>query len=67
LNLYKSIISSKDYKKALLVYNQKNLHTMISPFFDLHSEGYLKQILRLLSGERKNDIVSALKEYTPTL
>jgi len=67
LNLYKSIILSKDYKKALLLYNQKNLHTMISPFFDLQSEGYLKQILRLLSGERKNDIVSALKEYTPTL
>ena len=67
LSLYESIISSKDYKKALLVYNQKNLHTMISPFFDLQSEGYLKQILRLLSGERRNDIVSALKEYTPTL
>ena len=67
LNLYKDIIFSKDYNKALLVYNQKNLHTMISPFFGLKSNEYLKLILRLLSSERKNDIVSALKKYTPTL
>ncbi|MEG4197346.1 AAA family ATPase [Microcoleus sp. Pol12A5] len=67
LDLYKNIILSKDYKKALIVYHQKNLHTLISPFFDLKSNGYLKLILRLLSSERKNDIVSALKKYTPPL
>jgi len=67
LNLYKNIIFSKDYNKALLVYNQKKLHTMISPFFDLKSNGYLNLILRLLSSDRKNDIVSALKKYTPIL
>jgi hypothetical protein len=67
LKLYKDIISSKDYKEALLVYKQENLHTMISPFFDLKSNGYLKLILRLLSSDRKNDIVAALKKYTPTL
>jgi hypothetical protein len=67
LNLYKNIISVKDYKKALLVYNQKNLHSMISSFFGLKYDGYVKLILRLLFGERKDDIVSVLKKYTPTL
>lgn len=68
LNLYQSVISSKNYNEALLLYNQKNLHTMIAPLFDLHHKGgYLRLILRLLSSERRNDIVSALKRYTPLI
>jgi ABC-type cobalamin/Fe3+-siderophores transport system ATPase subunit len=68
LKLYEETIFSKDYKNALRLYNQKNLHTMIAPLFDLHPKGgYLKKILRLLSSERKNEIVSVLKQYTPAI
>lgn len=65
LKLYERVILSKDYDTALLLYNQKNLHTMIAPVFDLQTGGYLRLILKLLSSERKNDIVLALKRYTP--
>jgi hypothetical protein len=69
LNLYKSVILSKDYKKILGLYNQKNLHTMIGRFFNLDNKGgYLTLILNLLArGERKNDVISALKIYTPSI
>ncbi|MEG5049729.1 MULTISPECIES: AAA family ATPase [unclassified Microcoleus] len=67
LSLYKSVIESKDYTKALLLYNNKGLPSLISHCFGLISGGYQQQILRLLSTEYKNAIVSGLKKYTPTL
>jgi len=67
LNLYKDVIVSKEYKKALLIYKKKKLTDKTAPFFKEPSGGYLKLIVNLLSSEYKNSIVSAFKEYTPTI
>ncbi|MEG3839044.1 DUF4435 domain-containing protein [Microcoleus sp. herbarium14] len=67
MNLYQSIILSKDYRKALFFYNNKGLPSMISRFFGLAPGEYQQQIVRLLSSEHKNAIVFGLKKYTPTI
>ncbi|MEG4350163.1 AAA family ATPase [Microcoleus sp. LAD1_D3] len=67
LSLYKSVIESKDYTKALLLYNNKGLPSLISHCFGLISGEYQQQIVRLLCSDYKNAIVSGLKKYTPTL
>lgn len=66
-SLYKNVFVSKDYEKALLLYNNKGLPSRISHFFGLLPGQYQQQVVRLLSSEHKNAIVSGLKKYTPTL
>lgn len=67
LNLYENIITNKDYKKALLYYNNKGLFKMISCCFNLGSKEYGEYIVRLLSTEHKDSIVSGLKQYAPNI
>lgn len=67
LSLYQNIVDNRDYKKALLYYNNKGISKMISQFFELSNTGYGNLIIRLLSTEHKKDIVSALDQYTPKL
>jgi hypothetical protein len=67
LNLYQSTIATMDYRKALLFYNNKGLYKMISRFFGLSPGEYGSYIVRLLSTEHKDAIVSGLKNYAPTI
>jgi hypothetical protein len=65
LSLYENVINLRDYKQALFLYNNKGLLNIISRFFSLKSKEYKQRIISLLSSERKNDVVSALKIYIP--
>ncbi|NEN89599.1 MAG: AAA family ATPase [Okeania sp. SIO3H1] len=65
LEIYNQIIQEKDYKKALFYYNNKGLSKEISKFFDLRD--YSNHIIRLLSTENREKIISALKQYAPIL
>lgn len=67
INLYQDIITNGNYEKALLFYNNKGLSKMISSFFSLNSGGYGDLIVRLLSTEHKDAIISGLKNYAPTI
>src|ERR671933_401796 len=67
LSLYQSTIATMDYRKALIFYNNKGLSKMISRFFGLSSGEYGNYIVRLLSTEHKDSIVSGLKNYAPTI
>lgn len=70
LNLYQNILTEKNYKDALLFYNNKGLPRLISCFFGLNcgrDENYEKYIVRLLSTRHKDAIVSGLKNYAPTI
>lgn len=67
LDLYQEVIKKNDYEKALFLYNNKGLSKMISRYLELQSEGYRNFVLRLLSTEYKNDIVSGLKKYAPVV
>jgi ABC-type lipoprotein export system ATPase subunit len=65
--IYQEIIANKDYKKALLFYNNKGLSRMISLPLGLRPEEYRDFVLRLLSTEHKDAIVAGLKKYAPYL
>ncbi len=67
LTLYKDIIEIRDYKKALLFYNNKGLAKLISRFFEFQPDGYVNHIVRLLSTEHKETIVRGLKNYAPNI
>ena len=67
LKLYEQVIANRDYKKALLTYNNKGLSKMISRFFGFSSGEYGNYIVRLLSTEHKKSIVSGLKQYAPDI
>ncbi|HBE17905.1 MAG TPA: ABC transporter ATP-binding protein [Cyanobacteria bacterium UBA11149] len=67
LNLYKNITDNMDYGKALLFYNNKGLSKMISRFFHFNTGEYGKYIVRLLSTEHKDAIISGLKKYAPNI
>lgn len=67
LNLYQNIITNRNYEETLLLYNNKGLSKMISRFFNLTSGEYGNYIVRLLSTEHKDAIISELKNYAPTI
>ncbi|MCF2147925.1 AAA family ATPase [Desmonostoc muscorum LEGE 12446] len=67
LKKYQTVRENKDYKKALLLYKNKGLCNKICPILGLQSGEYRKLVVRLLSTERKDAIVSGLKNYTPQL
>ncbi len=65
--LYQQAIDENSLEKALRLYNRKNLHKRISPSFGLANGEYAKIVIRLLKGERKGDILTAIRNFTPTL
>lgn len=67
LAIYNQIIQKKDYKKALLYYNNKGLSKLISKFFNMLPEGYSSYIISLLFAENREKIISALKQYAPII
>jgi len=64
-SIYQSIIDSADYEKALKYFNEKSLLKRISRKFGFITGEYEELIVRLLFTERKNDLVSAFKDYLP--
>jgi hypothetical protein len=67
LDLYTEVINTKDYKKALLLYNNKGLSKRISRIFGYNDGEYRNLVVRLLSTELRDAIVSGLKNYTPMI
>jgi ABC-type lipoprotein export system ATPase subunit len=65
LAIYQDIIVNKDYRKALLFYNNKGLSKMISSPLGLKPGEYREFVLRLLTTEYKDAIVAGLKKYAP--
>lgn len=63
--IFQSIIDNADYEKALKYYNEKSLLKRFSPIFGLILGEYEDLIVRLLFTNRKNDLVSAFKDYLP--
>lgn len=62
---FQDAIDSRDYAKILLIYNRKSLPTRISSIFGLAKGEYEKLLVRLMKGDKKEEIVNALKAYLP--
>ena len=60
------IISNKDYKSLIKFYNNKGLCKQISSRIGF-KKSYPQIILDLLQGEKRQEIISALKEYLPNI
>lgn len=60
------IIETKDYKKMLNVFNHKGMCQQVSGIIGLKKK-YPQVILDLLKGEKKDDIIEALREYLPKI
>ncbi|KAF2519680.1 DUF4435 domain-containing protein [Flavobacterium salilacus subsp. salilacus] len=63
--LFQDAIDSKDLKKLLLVYNRKSLPDRISTIFHLSKGAYSKLLIRLMKGDKKDEIIAAFKNYLP--
>lgn len=60
------IIDKKDYNSMIQIYNNKGLCKQISGLIGF-KKPYPQIILDLLKGEKRQEIVSALKEYLPQI
>ena len=65
--LYTDAIASGKLEEALKLYNRKSLHKRIAPIFGLAGNDYINLVLRMLKSSKKNEIIAALKSYTPVL
>jgi len=64
---FDTAIASNSLNDLLRVYNRKSLPTQISGIFGLKNGEYGKLLVRLMKGEKQQSIISALKEYIPSL
>lgn len=59
------ILSAKDYKEVLKVFNCKSLSTSIGHFFELDNKTYREFVIRQMMGPRATEIINALTPYLP--
>ena len=63
---FNEILSTRDYRKILFVFNKKNIVKYIGSYFGLKNDEFCDLIIRCLQGEKSNDIINVLKPYLPT-
>lgn len=59
-----NIIAQKDYKSMIMLYNNKGLCKQVSGLIGF-KKPYPQIILDLLKGEKRQEIITALKDYLP--
>ena len=65
--LFETTINEHSLEKALRIYNRKRLSDRIAPIFGLKEGEYVSLVTRLLKGQRKEEIINALKIYLPKI
>lgn len=60
------IIDQKDYKSMIQVYNNKGLSKQISGLIGV-KKPHPQVILDLLKGDKRQEIITAIKEYLPNI
>lgn len=69
-NRLDEIIGNKDYNSLLCIFNRKNIHKRISKklgLTDTEEDNYAKLVLRLLSTDKKESIISVMSDFTPNI
>lgn len=64
--IYQQAIDENSLEKVLKLYNRKNLSKRVSSFFGLANNEYANIVVRLLKSDKKEEIVAAIQNFTPT-
>ncbi len=62
-----SALKSNEYSQVIRVFNKKDISTSVGHFFGLENAAYCSTIVSLLKTSCHDEIVSALKNYIPSL
>lgn len=62
---FRDALSSGDYREILKLFNKKSVMSSIGVLFGLKNSEYCPIILRLLRGEKHDEIINALLPYMP--
>jgi ABC-type cobalamin/Fe3+-siderophores transport system ATPase subunit len=63
---FNDILSAKNYKQVLSVFNRKDVVKSIGHYFDLNDKGYCDFVIRQLQGDKSQEVINAIKPYLPT-
>jgi energy-coupling factor transporter ATP-binding protein EcfA2 len=61
--LFSNVLQNKDYKQLLALYNRKSLSSQVSNSLGLANGSLPDTVVRLVKGDSKESIMSALKPY----
>jgi len=67
LALYKRLATSGTLNEILKYYNNKGLVQNVSSIFELGRNGYEKLVLRMLNSSDRDQIISGLRQYVPSI
>ena len=65
LEEYNNVLDSKDYVKALEIFNEKSLVKSIGNFFGIINKEYLNTVISILKKEEKEEIIKIFRKYIP--
>jgi hypothetical protein len=66
-NLYSSLASSGTLDDILKYYNNKGLVQNVCSIFELGRNGYEKLVLRMLNSSDREQVISGLQQYVPSI
>ena len=61
------MLSKNDLNSILSIYNRKNIHKRIAPYFGLKEGEYINLVIRLLKTKKKEELVYELSKVVPPL
>lgn len=64
---YNYALSTNNLDQLLRVYNRKSLSSRISGILGLANGEYMKLLVRLIKGPKRDSLVTALQQYMPTM
>lgn len=67
LALYKRLATSGALNEILKYYNNKGLVSNVCSIFELGRNGYEKLVLRMLNSSDRDQIISGLRQYVPSI
>ncbi|WP_448606839.1 DUF4435 domain-containing protein [Paenimyroides ceti] len=66
-NKYQNAIDYRNLNDLLLIYNRKSLPNRISAIFGLSSGQFPQLLIRMLKGNRKEELITSIKSFLPQI
>ena len=62
---FRDALNNGDYKEILKLFNKKSIAGSVGHFFGINNEEYCQMIIRLLHGQKHDEIITSLLPYMP--
>lgn len=64
---FRKVLEMSDYRQVLKLFNEKSVSKSVGQFFGIDNKEYCQKVVELMMGDKREELVRAMSEYTPQL